>query len=152
MSRIFSIFFFFIFTLYACTDGRDLGSGYVYNYGNHYLFAPRDGIEIPQHVLEYKFDKNFIIVRQSCMGGPPDMPPHVFYERIPYRTDSITFWLIDKRTNYNSGPLDTISFAHLCHEKGVTLMFGENSSEDCESWLESFLKYILPINLLKNKS
>lgn len=145
--------FFILLGSPAC-DGamEDLGDGYMYAYDYDEIWWV-DSIDIkpsyfffttyvPNKVLEYQYDTRFIIVRHNCMGRFPtdvdaDRP---FFDRIPFREDSTTFWLIDKSTHFNSGPMDTISFANLCAERGVTLKFGEPE----ETLLQSFFHWLFP--------
>ena len=56
----------FIFTtlLISCNNPIvDLGDGYEYNSECHHIIS--DHFDIPPYVIEYKFDGNYIIVKQK---------------------------------------------------------------------------------------
>lgn len=136
-----SILFFVLMGFPACEPYEELGNGYVYLH--RCIYSPHDSIRyIPSQVLDYKLDNQFIIAKQKYEDWRYlDLKNRVYLEQPPYDDDSIAFWLIDKSTGFNSGPMDTTSFSNLCAEMGVKLKFGKDDQGSC---IKRLLEWLMP--------
>lgn len=98
-----------VLLMQSCTSDHieDLGEGYFYrNEGGNLkdiLCKKPDGGEIPATVLDYVYDKKFIIAKQK-----PKLPQDPLYKRIyNYKTNNnLFYWVILKTNNTVIGPLD----------------------------------------------
>lgn len=94
--------------------------------GNSYVYVPEcrhitGDIDIPPVVDGYKFNKRYIVAKQT--PGPFD---NVIYDKMEYNyylgRDTIYYWIIDKQTGDFWGPID--------YNKYVSLLRHFNAPED----------------------
>lgn len=95
------ILLFFIITFFLDNNEINLGNGYAYNYGNHMVFGNNN---IPQLVLDFDYNSDFIIVKQK-----PKLYENAWTDSIGYNyslgRDVIYYWIINKNTHKVLGPL-----------------------------------------------
>lgn len=100
--------------LQCCTSdyANNLGGGYFFrNEGGDFkdiLCKEPNGGEVPSTVIDFNYDKNFIIVKQR-----PKLPQEILYERnYDYKlgADTTYFWLIIKKRHLVLGPLNKNEF------------------------------------------
>lgn len=110
----------------------DLGEGYWYNEGLYDIVTPVGIRDIPPHVVNFNFDKSYIIAKQNPMGHKPEW---LYYEE--YKGDSVIFhydwyvfdqgldydyyWIIDKRCDKVLGPYTYKVFEDRCRKMGIKL-------------------------------
>ena len=97
-----------IFSLLS-NDEVKLGNNYVYDSECRHITGK---IDIPPVVDSYKFNKRYIVAKQT--PGPFD---NVIYDKMEYNyylgRDTIYYWIIDKQTGKVWGPIDYNKYASL---------------------------------------
>ncbi len=81
---------------------KKLGKGYFYDNDDDRIFGPV--IDIPREVLQYDYNRRYIVVKQR----PEKWPDDPLYERTysyPWGRDTIYYWIIDKQENSYYGPM-----------------------------------------------
>lgn len=109
---IITIFLLAIFLLIAWTtitfifsnDNEDLGGGYTY-YSEQKIISGK--FQIPPTIQEYKYDSEIIIAKQH-----PTKHKDIMYAdyNYPFGRDTIYYWIIDKKANTFSGPMNHNDF------------------------------------------
>lgn len=100
---IFIIFvgIFFYFSLFP-NDEIKLGDNYIYDAEHQHIIGT---IDIPPVVNNYKYNKRFIVAKQS-----PTEYTHAIYDKMEYNyylgRDTVYYWIIDKQTGKVWGPID----------------------------------------------
>jgi len=103
-----------VLMLQCCTNDyiENLGEGYFYrNEGGDLkdiLSKKPLGGQIPSTVIDFNYNKNFIIAKQH-----PKLPQDILYDKehnYELGTDTIYYWLIIKKKNIVLGPLKNKEF------------------------------------------
>lgn len=124
MKRLLILFWGFclvwLFLTLITPDVKHLGCGYVFLGETKIIYNRKTNCEVGPYVKDYKYDKNYIIVMQK-------KPQHqnVIYKPVEYpsSSDSIYFYVIEKRTDTVFGPLDSITFNDCISKLQVDLAF-----------------------------
>lgn len=95
-------------------DNKYLGSDYVY-YADHKMIVSSTGESsgIPSTVIEYCYDKRFIIAAQEPIENDPNA---LLYDDIYEYTEgynAIYYWIISKDQKRVYGPLSSIDFVKM---------------------------------------
>lgn len=111
----------------------DLGSGYEYWTEDMVIYCRTSitGSEgnreyIPPRVLDYNYDKNHIIVKQSPKGARIDKEPFTECDSLYHFDHGYNYdyyWIIDKKEHRILGPYDYEEFKEKCIEMDVKLKF-----------------------------
>lgn len=123
----------FIFTtlLISCNNPIvDLGDGYEYNSECHHIIS--DHFDIPPYIIEYKFDGNYIIVKQKpthYFNGIYDYPKEFRKEKYSKGLNATYYWIIDKKDNIVYGPLSSLEFKTKCKDVNMALYFNTLDNE-----------------------
>ena len=85
-------------------DNEDLGGGYTY-YSEQKMISGK--FQIPPTIQEYKYDSEIIIAKQH-----PTKHKDIMYAdyNYPFGRDTIYYWIIDKKANTFSGPMNHNDF------------------------------------------
>ena len=85
-------------------DNEDLGGGYTY-YSEQKMIDGK--FQIPPSILDYRYDSEIIIVKQH-----PTKHKDIMYTdyNYPLGRDTIYYWIIDKKTNAFTGPMNHDDF------------------------------------------
>jgi hypothetical protein len=101
---------------YGCVeiDNSNLGDGYVY-YKDDQIISSVDGIhgEVPSNVLEYAYDKHFIIAKQKPLANDPNILIYDYSYTYKWGDDSCYYWIISKDQKRVFGPLSSIDFVKM---------------------------------------
>ncbi len=109
-----------LYTLNYDGDITYLGGGYEYAPEHDHILGP---VEIPPCVINYNFNKQYIIVQQNPQGHMPDAIYDTMEYKYPMGPDSIYYWIIDKTNHNYYGPILYHDFLEKCQEMGVDLVF-----------------------------
>lgn len=93
-------------------DICDLGDSYSYSSEADHILGNSGAI--PPHILEYKYNKQFIIAKQKLNGMLPDK---IYYDMMSYNypeLEGIYYWIVDKKQNIFYGPMDSDEFKNKC--------------------------------------
>lgn len=119
-------------------DSIDLGSHYKYDTKHQFITSHQIGIlypfnikqqpkrkDIPPCVIDYKYDNDFIIVKQK-----PKVPiEQIYYDYdevyYPLGFDSIYYWIIDKNQGCVIGPLLYQDFYNKCEIYRIVFVWNE---------------------------
>lgn len=104
--------FIIIFLLVSCSDSvEELSGGYFLRMEakdlNDISSHSADGKEIPSNVLNYNYNRDFIIASQKPRGTDDPLYAPVVYER---GRDSIYYWLIVHSKKLTLGPMSKHDF------------------------------------------
>lgn len=118
MNKIKSIITIFLFCIFFLTawititfifsdDSEDLGGGYTY-YSEQKMISGK--FQIPPTILEYRYNSEIIIVKQQ-----PTKYKDIMYNdyNYPLGRDTIYYWIIDKKNNSLTGPINYDEFQKL---------------------------------------
>jgi hypothetical protein len=98
------------------TNGKNLGSGFMYNSKHKHIIGK---IDIPPTIISYAYNKHFIVASQK-----PKEFNEAIYDKIEYiyplGRDTVYYWLIVKQEQKVLGPLDYDSFLQLKKEYNVS--------------------------------
>lgn len=101
----FAVLAIFSLAIVSCgNDNEDLGGGYTYYFEQKMI----DGkYQIPPTILEYKYNPDIIIVKQR-----PTKYRDIMYidYNYPLGRDTIYYWIIEKKTNTLTGPVNYDEF------------------------------------------
>lgn len=111
------IWLLILILLFGCSDyTEDLGCGYFFrNEGidiKDILCRNEHGAEIPSTIVEYRFDKEYIVAKQK-----PKIPQEPLYKyKYEYAegNDCYYYWVITKRNNEAYGPLNEKDYRAIC--------------------------------------
>ena len=130
----------FVIKCYEDTYAYDLGDGFIlYDYsslsGDKVFSKTRNHeeyLQIPPEIIEYKYDDQYIIVKQNLEGKWPESL-YAYYdeqgedlERNEVFTDGWDcdyYWLIVKPERISYGPIDSLEFYNLLDVYQVPLCF-----------------------------
>ena len=106
-----------IFSLLS-NDEVKLGNNYVYDSECRHITGK---IDIPPVVDSYKFNKRYIVAKQS-----PTPYDNVIYDKMNYNyylgRDTVYYWIIDKQTGKVWGPTD--------YNKYISILRAYNAPKD----------------------
>jgi len=117
MDKIKILFIIYIYTtLQSCNynDNKNLGNSFTY-YSDHKMIASSIGEcgGVPSIVLEYNYDKNFIIAIQK----PIENDPNVLLYDVEYEYkegyNSVYYWIIIKDNQNVIGPMSKSEFVEV---------------------------------------
>lgn len=123
----------------AATMGTsvDLGSGYEYFEEEQYIAGPyrarfegdKEYIQnLPPKILDYNYDRNHIIVKQSPKGARIDMLAFPECDSLYHFDQGYNFdyyWIIVKKEHRICGPYDYEEYKKKCIEMDVKLKFNK---------------------------
>jgi hypothetical protein len=99
-------------------DEVKLGNNYIYDTEHQHILGT---IDIPPVVKKYKYNRRFIVAKQS-----PKNFDDVIYDKMKYNyylgRDTIYYWIIDKQTGKVFGPID--------YNKFISLLSAYNAPKD----------------------
>ena len=112
------IIIFFIGSI--CSSGRiNLGKGYSYFYEQSAILAKEN--DIPPTVLDFKYNRKFIIAKQK-----PKLPSSIMYAKVEYPYgDSVYYWIIIKKEHRLIGPLNKEEFKKNKEKYNIKLKLSE---------------------------
>jgi len=109
MSRIIWLFrnVFVLLLLHGCVyDTHNLGSDYVYDDEHKMIYSSsHSGNEIPSTILEYRFDRSFIIIKQKPRENDPNASLYSREFHYSKGFDEVYYWIIIKEKNVLLGPM-----------------------------------------------
>lgn len=107
---IFLVLSFIALIVELSDDGtKDLGAGYeIFYYEPQSIWGPK--IKIPPEIIDYQYDRHFIIVKQRLNGKEPEFEFHYHYNYPSLYGDY--YWIIDKQEDTFYGPLGKEDFIH----------------------------------------
>ena len=129
--------------------GDDIYYGYAFA-APYYEILRKDGFAgyetiIPNKIIDYEYDKNFIIVSQNCSGMK--MPSTYSYSekfaKLPWGKDSLTYWIIDKSGNQTLGPYEWDMFINKRDSMGVMLKFYNELPIEEQRYRRNFIRRLL---------
>lgn len=101
-------------------DVKQLGGGYVFLGETKIIYNRKTNYEVGPCVEDYKYNRNYIIVKQKV-----PQYKNVIYNSVEYpeSLDSVFFYVIEKHSNIVLGPLDSIMFNDCISKLQVGLVF-----------------------------
>lgn len=114
--------FIFIAMLGESNLEDDLGAGYVWNQDTQSIFGP---VDIPNNIIKFAFDDNYIVASQKWNMTPMDMYDLGYYDDVPFSQydsdgDGVVYWIVNKNTNRNIPCGNIKEFLELCDSLGVS--------------------------------
>ena len=110
----------YLLLTFIMPDVKFLGKGYVYHGDARIIYKPKTSYSIEPSVIDYKFNRNYIIIMQK-------LPKYqnVIYKQVDYpdSSDSVYFYVIEKQTDLIFGPFDSIMFNDCIEKHQVGLTF-----------------------------
>ncbi len=110
----------FVVSLIFDDGAEDLGGGYEYTYDSaRNIIGPK--ITVPPEIIDIKYDRRFIIVRQRLNGLKPQQE---YYDSYDYNYPSLYgdyYWSIDKREDTFYGPMDSLEYIRTTDSLGIRL-------------------------------
>jgi len=113
MDKIKIILLFTSVVLQSCNydDNKNLGSSFVY-YDDHRMIASSTGESggVPSTVLEYNYDKSFIIAAQKPIENDPNVLLYDMEYEYKDGYNSVYYWMILKVNQKVIGPMSKSEF------------------------------------------
>lgn len=101
-------------------DAKYLGNGYVFLVETGIIYKPKTAYGIDPYVIDYKFNRHHIIAMQKVPKYQNDIYNRVEY---PNQSDSVFFYVIEKRTDTILGPFDSTMFMDCIKTLQIDLAF-----------------------------
>ncbi|MDE7377258.1 MAG: DUF3997 domain-containing protein, partial [Muribaculaceae bacterium] len=98
---------------YKCTENPPI-----------HIYGPK--ITIPPEIIDYRYDKRFIVALQRLNGIKPERN---YYDKYDYDYPSLYgdyYWIIDKQEESFYGPLCQQDYINKCDSLGVSLYINTN--------------------------
>lgn len=115
-----SLFFIAVLGFLFDEGTENLGGGYKYTYDSaQNIIGPM--ISIPPEILDIKFDRRFIMVRQRLNGLKPQRE---YYDEYDYNYPSLYgdyYWIIDKQEDKFYGPMDSLQNMQRSDSLGIRI-------------------------------
>lgn len=114
---IISVFVIYLLlsSIFGGTTTKKLSGGYTYSSDHKHIIGATD---IPPNVIDYVYDKDFILVKQK-----PKEFDEAIYDKMeynyPHGRDSTYYWLIIVKNKVALGPLDINEFNKAISEYNV---------------------------------
>lgn len=116
-----AVLFFFIYLAgqpYTVKFSKD----FYYDYESNSIFGNGNLVDIPPDIINYMYDKTFVIVKQQPKLVYIDYDYNIDYS---YKAglDETYFWLISLKEKKVYGPMLFEDFNNICEKKQIQLKF-----------------------------